>query len=101
MGFLLVFYNSQESSHIHCLSPSQIIPADVRGRWQEYLETMGSSLADVTGREISSLVVTLETPDSILVVCTAGQSNTSHIVLTLCMLKWNLSALNTNGSLLI
>ena len=60
---------------------SQIIPKEVRGEWQESLEAMESSLsAAVGGRPISSLVVTLETPDSILVICTAGQSESSTII---------------------
>ena len=60
---------------------SQIIPEEVRGEWQESLEAMESSLsAAAGGRPISSLVVTLETPDSILVICTAGQPESSAII---------------------
>lgn len=57
----------------HPLFP-QIIPAELRNKWQQYAEDLDSPLGGTSDRHISSIVITLEVPDAIVVVSTAGQS---------------------------
>lgn len=61
--------------HPHPLSLFlQIIPAELRNKWQQYAEDLDSPLGGTSDRPISSIVITLEVPDAIVVVSTAGQS---------------------------
>lgn len=50
----------------------QIIPAELRSKWQQYAEDLDSPLGGTSDRPISSIVITLEVPDAIVVVSTAG-----------------------------
>jgi glutaredoxin 3 len=58
----------------------QIIPAELRNKWQQYMEALDSPLGGTADRPISSILVTLETPHSIVVLCTAGPAKEAFAV---------------------
>ena len=50
----------------------QLIPVELQEKWQRYLEAIDSKLGGTTEKPISSLLIMLETPDEMVVLCTAG-----------------------------
>ena len=54
------------------LPASQVIPKELQQKWQKELEALDPKLGGTPERPISSLLVTLEAPNAIVVLCTAG-----------------------------
>ena len=53
-------------------SDLQLIPTDLQEKWQKDLEAIDSKLGGTADKPISSLLIMLETPREMVVVCTAG-----------------------------
>ena len=53
-------------------SDLQLIPTDLQEKWQKDLEAIDSKLGGTADKPISSLLIMLETPQEMVVVCTAG-----------------------------
>ena len=51
----------------------QLVPVELQEKWQSDLESIGGQLGGTAERPISSLLIMLETPEEMVVVCTAGQ----------------------------
>ena len=54
------------------LPASQVIPKELQQKWQKELEALDPKLGGTPERPISSLLVTFEAPNAIVVLCTAG-----------------------------
>ena len=53
-------------------SPVQIIPTELRESWQADLESLNERLGGTVDTPISSLLIMLETPEEMVVLCTTG-----------------------------
>ena len=51
----------------------QLIPTELQDKWQKDLEAIDSKLGGTPDKPISSLLIMLETPGEMVVVCTAGE----------------------------
>ena len=63
----------------------QLIPDELQEKWQKDLEATDSKLGGTADKPISSLLIMLETPEEMVVVCSAGEvcgfvDALSHIV---------------------
>ncbi len=54
------------------LSHTKIIPCELQQKWQHEVEALNAQLGGSAERPISSLLLMLETPENMVVVCTAG-----------------------------
>ena len=52
---------------------AQVIPHELQEKWQKDLEAIDVKLGGTEEKPISSLLLMLETPDEMVVVCTAGE----------------------------
>ena len=50
-----------------------MIPEELRVKWQAEVETLNAKLGGVPDKPISSLLLMLEAPEGMVVVCTAGR----------------------------
>ena len=58
---------------IDTLPSLQLIPTELQDKWQKDLEAIDSKLGGTPDKPISSLLIMLETPGEMVVVCTAGE----------------------------
>ena len=49
------------------------MPKELQEKWQSDLESIDGELGGTTERPISSLLIMLETPEEMVVLCTAGK----------------------------
>ena len=63
-------------SHIgHMTLPiSQVIPKELQQKWQKEVEALNPKLGGTPERPISALLVVLDVPEEMVVVCTAGEA---------------------------
>ena len=54
------------------LPTSQVIPKELQQKWQKGLEALDEKLGGTRERPIDSLLVMLEVPGALVVLCTAG-----------------------------
>ena len=54
------------------LPASQVIPKELQQKWQKELEALDPKLGGTCERPIDSLLVMLEAPNAMVVLCTAG-----------------------------
>ena len=52
----------------------QVIPKELRIKWQAEVEALDAKLGGAPDKPISSLLLMLETPEEMVIVCTAGMS---------------------------
>ncbi len=52
--------------------PAQVIPRAVQEKWQKELEAMDAQLGGTKEKPVSSLLVMLEAPEEMVIVCTTG-----------------------------
>ena len=50
----------------------QVIPEELKVKWQAEVEALDAKLGGVADKPISSLLLMLEAPEEMVVVCTAG-----------------------------
>ena len=66
---------SRRYVHVYIQSlycPLQVIPEELRSKWQKDVDALDSKLGGTPDKPISSLLLMLETPQEMVVVCTAG-----------------------------
>ena len=64
----------------------QVIPEELRIKWQAEVEALDAKLGGVPDKPISSLLLMLEAPEEMVVICTTGMVATaivhhSHFIL--------------------
>ena len=70
--------NQPTCVYYSCYFSLQLIPAELQEKWQRDLEAIDAKLGGTAEKPISSLLIMLETPEEMIVLCTAGK----HDVLT-------------------
>ena len=59
---------------------TQLIPVKLQQKWQKDLEAMDSKLGGTVDKPISSLLIMLETPEEMVVLCSAGELYSCHMI---------------------
>ena len=50
----------------------QVIPEELRQKWQRGIEAMDSRLGGTPEKPISSMLVVMESPEQMIAICSAG-----------------------------
>ena len=61
------------------ISGLQIIPPELRQKWQTRVKALNSKLGGTSEKPISSILLMLETPQQMVVICTSGNKNHTNL----------------------
>ena len=57
----------------------QLVPTELQQKWQKDLESIDSQLGGTAEKPISSLLIMLETPEEMVVLCTTGECLSGYV----------------------